>query len=408
MAKRNPTFESTAEAYLSLLKSRGIDWLFANAGTDFAPIIEALVRGRKAGIAMPEAVAIAHETAAVAMAHGYYLVTGKPQAVMVHVNVGTANALMGLINASRDQVPMLFTSGRTPLTEQGLLGSRDLPIHWGQEMFDQGGMLREFVKWDYELRTPVQLEAVVDRALSIAMSAPTGPVYLSLPREVSGGDMVRTIGRRRRDAEASKRPASRPEGHSCRCGHPARSRTANDHRRRRRSIGVRAPSAPSPNGRRSRSRSSGRAGMALATTDPMHAGFDVVPYCRDGRRDLGPRCNGAVAAGDATLPKGCRVIQIGPDPSFSRAPMRSVPGRYRHPVERGSSTGSLARSHWRGSCQAQESGAAARDAERKRQAEALRSRHRASPPMPLSAAVLTSRKATTQSCSTSSAATPPS
>ena len=154
MPKREPAFESTAEAYLALLKRRGIDWLLANAGTDFAPIIEALVRGRKAGIAMPEAVPITHETIAVAMAHGYYLVTGRPQAVMVHVNVGTANALMGLINASRDNVPMLFTSGRTPLTERGMLGSRDLPIHWGQEMFDQGGMLRELVKWDYELREP--------------------------------------------------------------------------------------------------------------------------------------------------------------------------------------------------------------------------------------------------------------
>src|SRR5262245_58012201 len=184
MPKREPAFESTAEAYLALLKRRGIDWLFANAGTDFAPIIEALVRARKAGIVMPEAVAIAHETIAVAMAHGFYLVTGRPQAVMVHVNVGTANALMGLINASRDNVPMLFTSGRTPLTEKGLLGSRDLPIHWGQEMFDQGGMLRELVKWDYELREPTQLEAVVDRALSIALSAPRGPTDRSRRREV--------------------------------------------------------------------------------------------------------------------------------------------------------------------------------------------------------------------------------
>ena len=84
MPKRPSRFESTAEAYLALLASRGIEWLFANAGTDFAPIIEALVRGHKAGIAMPRAVPIAHETIAVAMAHGYYLVsqgggtTGEP------------------------------------------------------------------------------------------------------------------------------------------------------------------------------------------------------------------------------------------------------------------------------------------------------------------------------------------
>lgn len=48
-------------------------------------------------------------------------------------------------------MPLLFASGRTPITEQGRLGSRNAPIHWGQEMFDQGGIVREFVKWDNEL-----------------------------------------------------------------------------------------------------------------------------------------------------------------------------------------------------------------------------------------------------------------
>jgi acetolactate synthase-1/2/3 large subunit len=65
-----------------------------------------------------------------------------------------------------------------------LAGHRSLDIHWTQEMFDQAGMLRESVKWDYELRNGLQLETVVDRALSIAKSEPMGPVYLSLPREV--------------------------------------------------------------------------------------------------------------------------------------------------------------------------------------------------------------------------------
>src|SRR5207249_1059780 len=78
----------------------------------------------------------------------------------------------------------LFTAGRSPLTEEGLPGARDTYIHWAQEMFNQAGMLREMVKWDYELRNGVQLETVIDRALSIATSPPEGPVYLSLPREV--------------------------------------------------------------------------------------------------------------------------------------------------------------------------------------------------------------------------------
>jgi acetolactate synthase-1/2/3 large subunit len=77
-----------------------------------------------------------------------------------------------------------MTAGRTPVTEEGLPGSRDLHIHWAQESFDQAAMLREYVKWDYELRTPVQLEAVVDRALELMHAEPRGPVYLTLPREV--------------------------------------------------------------------------------------------------------------------------------------------------------------------------------------------------------------------------------
>src|SRR5262249_29345825 len=112
------------------------------------------------------------------------MVTGRPQAVMVHVIVGAANALAGIINASRVGVPMLFTAGRNPITEAGMPGARNRPIHWAQESFDQAGLAREFVKWDYELRNFVQLETVVDRALAIAAAEPQGPVYLTLPREV--------------------------------------------------------------------------------------------------------------------------------------------------------------------------------------------------------------------------------
>ncbi len=180
---------TAAEAFLGALHTRGIEWIFGNAGTDFAPLIEAVARGDEAGTPMPRTVEVLHETVAVAMAHGYYLMTGRPQCVMVHVNVGVANSLMGIINACRDNAPILFASGRTPITEHGRLGSRNLPIHWGQEMFDQGGMLREFVKWDNELRAPEQVVDVVDRALAISNTEPKGPVYLSLPREVLAAPM---------------------------------------------------------------------------------------------------------------------------------------------------------------------------------------------------------------------------
>ena len=117
------------------------------------------------------------------MAHGAYLMNGRPQAVMVHVNVGTANTINNLTNLSRDRVPLILAAGRTPITEKGSFGSRTRPIHWAQEMFDQAGMVREMVKWDYELRVPGQIGDVVARGVEVAMAHPRGPVYLVLPRE---------------------------------------------------------------------------------------------------------------------------------------------------------------------------------------------------------------------------------
>ncbi|HUP37167.1 MAG TPA: thiamine pyrophosphate-requiring protein [Candidatus Limnocylindria bacterium] len=183
MMKR-ATVESTADAYLELLAARGVEYFFANAGTDFAPIIEAYARRGAQGQASPRPITVPHEVPAVAMAHGYTMVSGRAQAVMVHVIVGAGNAAGGVINAARSNIPMLFSAGRNPVTEAGAAGSRDRPIHWAQEAFDQGGMLREFVKWDYELKRFDQLETVVDRALTLAQSEPRGPVYLTLPREV--------------------------------------------------------------------------------------------------------------------------------------------------------------------------------------------------------------------------------
>jgi len=181
--------EMTAEAYLARLGERGIEYVFANAGTDFAPIVEGISRNT-GNSKFPKFITVPHENVAMAMAHGYYRTCGKPAAVMVHVTVGTANTICGLMNAARDNVPLLLAAGRTPITETGHIASRNRSIHWGQEAFDQGAMVREFVKWDYELRAGQPVDAVVDRALDIAMSEPRGPVYLTLPREVLANPAV--------------------------------------------------------------------------------------------------------------------------------------------------------------------------------------------------------------------------
>jgi len=175
---------TVAETFLCSLKTHGIDTVFANAGTDFAPIIEALCRlGDEAG-SIPEIVTVPHENLAVAMASGHYLASGKPAAVMVHVNVGTGNTVCQLMNASRDRIPLLLMAGRTPHTEQGHIASRNFPIHWGQENFDQAGIVREYTKWDYELRSGQHPHDILARGIEVALADPTGPVYLTLPREV--------------------------------------------------------------------------------------------------------------------------------------------------------------------------------------------------------------------------------
>lgn len=182
---------SVAARLLARLAERGIEALYLNAGTDFAPLVEAYAINKEAGgPAFPEPILCAHENLAVGMAHGAYLVSGQPQAVMFHVSVGTANAICNLTNATRDNAPILVLAGRTPILEHGAVGARDTHIHWAQEMFDQAGMVRELVKWDYELRDPRQLDAVVDRAATVATSHPRGPIYLSLSREVLAADAV--------------------------------------------------------------------------------------------------------------------------------------------------------------------------------------------------------------------------
>ncbi|MBI4290572.1 MAG: hypothetical protein HY661_03720, partial [Betaproteobacteria bacterium] len=173
--KRDLGTQTVAGAYLELLALRGIDYLFATAGSDFSPIIEAYAAAKHSGARVPRPVLVPHENVAVSMAYGYTMLTDRMQAVMVHVGLGTANALCGLFNASRQNIPMLFSAGCTPWTEGGVPGGRDNYINWAQEMFDQAALTREITKWNYELRHPAQMVAAVDRALALAASHPRGP-----------------------------------------------------------------------------------------------------------------------------------------------------------------------------------------------------------------------------------------
>ena len=186
MVDKNATIPVTtgAEAFLEQVRALGVvRYLFANTGTDHGPLIEALAKTAKEDPNDIQPIVVPHELAAVSMAHGYYNVTQKPQMVLVHTLPGTANALGGIINANSSNVPLFLVAGRTPITESEMRGGKSQNIHWRQESRDQGNIVREFVKWDYEVRTNQNLAAVVSRAYKIAMSEPRGPVYLNLPRE---------------------------------------------------------------------------------------------------------------------------------------------------------------------------------------------------------------------------------
>lgn len=309
-----------AEALLTALKDCGVRYLFANAGTDFPPVIEGLAR-LPAGSA-PEPLTIPHETAAIGMAHGYWLVTGEAQAIMVHVNVGLANAVMGVINAASDNVPVIVLSGRTPLTETGRKGGRVTPIQYGQEMFDQTSLVRDAVKFTYEIRYPEQCDSVLRRAAAVAEAEPKGPVYLSLPREPL--------------AEAL------PEGFRPAPAHPQAAPAAPDAEAIAQLAAlVDAAEMPvvlcqrsDPEGRLSRALSAAAAKLGLRVCEPFTvrnvlASSDPALHGYDPKRAL----DGAdlVIVLDSGIPwieaispppPDANVVHIGSDPLFARMPVR--------------------------------------------------------------------------------------
>src|SRR5512134_1587740 len=178
------TLQSTAHYFLEGLNELGVEYLFCNFGTDYAPLIEEMARWRAEGRKFPKTLLCPHENTAVQMAIGYAMVTGRGQAVMVHVDAGTSNAAMGLHDACRSRVPLILIAGKAPYTVRGELpGSRDTYVHFIQEPFDQGAIVRNYVKWEWTLPSGVITKEVLRRAHTVAHSDPQGPVYLMLPRE---------------------------------------------------------------------------------------------------------------------------------------------------------------------------------------------------------------------------------
>jgi len=175
---------SAAHYFLEGLVDLGVDYIFANLGTDHVSIIEEIARWDRCGRKHPEIILCPHEVVAVHMAGGYAFATGKCQAVLVHVDAGTANACMAIQNLFRYRLPIMLFAGRAPHTLHGeLTGSRDTYVHFVQDPFDIASIVRPYVKWEYSLPSGIVVREALARASAFAHSDPPGPVYMMLPRE---------------------------------------------------------------------------------------------------------------------------------------------------------------------------------------------------------------------------------
>ena len=176
--------ETAADQLLSVLVDEGITHLFLNPGTDTAPIQEAFAARRAQGRVEPVPVLCLHEHVALSAAIGGFMVTQRPQAVMVHVDCGTLNLGGAVHNAQRNGVPAVIFAGRTPYSvDPAVPGYRNGTFQWQQEQIDQAGTLRTFGKWSMEIPRGRDVARVVRRAFQVADTDPRGLCYVMPSRE---------------------------------------------------------------------------------------------------------------------------------------------------------------------------------------------------------------------------------
>ncbi|KAI3605026.1 acetolactate synthase [Moniliophthora roreri] len=166
--------------------SIGITHAFVNWGSDHPALLEDLQRQRtSSGETCLQVITCPNEMVALSAAQGYGQVTGKPAAVIVHVDVGT-QALAGAIhNVDRGRTPVLIYAGASPFSSRNeQKGSRNEWIMWIQDIPDQPAIVRQYMRQTTEIHSGKNIDQVVNGALQIARSDPKGPVYLWARREV--------------------------------------------------------------------------------------------------------------------------------------------------------------------------------------------------------------------------------
>ncbi|MBI3375504.1 MAG: thiamine pyrophosphate-binding protein [Betaproteobacteria bacterium] len=161
-----------SDAIAATLRALDVPYVLLNPGSSFRGLHDSLVN--YLGNELPKMLVVLHEEHAVAIAHGYAKVAGRPLAAIVHANVGLMHASMAIFNAWVDRVPVLVLGATGPVDA----AKRRPWIDWIHTAQDQGALVRPFIKWDAQ---PASVQAACEallRAAQIAETAPKGPVYV--------------------------------------------------------------------------------------------------------------------------------------------------------------------------------------------------------------------------------------
>src|SRR5437667_12263218 len=163
-----------SDAIAAMLRELDIPYVALNPGASYRGIHDSLVN--YLGNTRPRMLLCLHEESAVALAHGWAKVTGRPLAVIAHANVGLMHATMAIFNAWCDRVPMIVL-GATGAVD----AVRRRPwIEWIHTVRDQGALIRNYTKWDDQPASIGAAQEALLRANVIAQTAPRGPVYVNL------------------------------------------------------------------------------------------------------------------------------------------------------------------------------------------------------------------------------------
>jgi thiamine pyrophosphate-dependent acetolactate synthase large subunit-like protein len=161
-----------SDAIAEMLRAMDIPYVLLNPGASFRGLHDSLVN--HLGNEKPQMVVVLHEEHAVAIAHGYAKVTGKPLIAILHSNVGLMHGTMAIFDAWVDRVPVIVLGATGPVDAN----KRRPWIDWIHTAQDQGAMVRNFTKWDAQPASIPSAQEALLRARQIATTAPQGPVYV--------------------------------------------------------------------------------------------------------------------------------------------------------------------------------------------------------------------------------------